>query len=231
MSVKAITIHPSDNLGIALSDLNKGERVTIGEHVTELKHNIEAKHKFALDDFEAGTELFMYGLVVGTAQEKITRGEAITTNNVSHRATGYDIDKQAHTSWTPPSISNFSRKTFKGYHRKDGQVGTDNIWLVFPLVFCENRNIEVMKKAFEKALGYDESDPNELMVDTLVSRYGNGSFSQADVEEVTLKTITSNPKKPVFENVKVRFITHQGGCGGIRQDAETLCKLLAGYIK
>ena len=34
-----------------------------------------------------------------------------------------------------------------------------------------------------------------------------------------------------FPNVDgIRFLTHEGGCGGIRQDAQTLCGLLAGYI-
>ena len=35
----------------------------------------------------------------------------------------------------------------------------------------------------------------------------------------------------LFPNVDgIRFITHEGGCGGIRQDSQTLCGLLAGYI-
>ena len=37
-------------------------------------------------------------------------------------------------------------------------------------------------------------------------------------------------RKSIFDNVKVKFITHQGGCGGIRQDSELLAKLLAGYV-
>ncbi len=35
-----------------------------------------------------------------------------------------------------------------GYHRRDGQVGTANYWLVVPLVFCENRNVNVIRQAF-----------------------------------------------------------------------------------
>ena len=41
-----------------------------------------------------------------------------------------------------------------GYHRADGQVGTRNYWLVLPLVFCENRNVERMREALEEELGY-----------------------------------------------------------------------------
>ena len=35
----------------------------------------------------------------------------------------------------------------------------------------------------------------------------------------------------VFPNIDgIRFLTHEGGCGGTRQDAQALCGLLAGYI-
>ena len=44
-----------------------------------------------------------------------------------------------------------------GYHRADGQVGTRNYWLVLPLVFCENRNVDRMREALEEELGYGNS--------------------------------------------------------------------------
>ena len=35
----------------------------------------------------------------------------------------------------------------------------------------------------------------------------------------------------LFPNVDgIKFLTHDGGCGGTRQDAQALCGLLAGYI-
>ncbi len=227
--IKAITIHEKDNLGVALADLKKGDAIQINHHSVTLIQDISAKHKFALMDFEKGSELFMYGLIVGTANQFIAKGEAITTVNVTHKATGYDLDKQTKFNWQAPDVSKFEGRTFSGYHRNDGQVGTDNIWLVFPLVFCENRNVDVLKKAFERALGYDEQNPYENMVSTLVTHLKNKSVDNA-LETLTLETLEPENKNQVFENVKVRFITHQGGCGGIRQDSDTLCRLLAGYI-
>ena len=44
-----------------------------------------------------------------------------------------------------------------GYHRADGQVGTRNYWIVLPLVFCENRNVDRMREALEEELGYGSS--------------------------------------------------------------------------
>jgi len=44
------------------------------------------------------------------------------------------------------------------YHRADGQVGTRNHWLVIPLVFCENRNVEALRDAFEEELGLRKAE-------------------------------------------------------------------------
>lgn len=227
--MKAITINPTDNLAVALTDLEKGSEVTVNNQSMTLLQVIPAKHKFALENFPKDAVLRMYGLTVGVALIDIKKGEAITTKNVTHKTTGYNLDEKQRFTWTAPDISRFEGRTFNGYHRMDGQVGTDNIWLVFPLVFCENRNIELLKKAFEKPLGYDEQNPFEKMVQKMVSGY---EFDELDeiMDTISLDTFDEQKDAEIFDNVKIRFITHHGGCGGIRQDSDTLCKLLAGYI-
>ncbi|XOV91450.1 MAG: UxaA family hydrolase [Bacteroidota bacterium] len=227
--IQAITINETDNLAVALTDLKAGTEVSVNGIQTKLIHNISAKHKFALYDFAKGDPLTMYGLVVGTANQPIGKGEAITTANVTHMTGGYDLDKQTKYEWQAPDTSRFEGRTFLGYHRNDGQVGTDNIWLVFPLVFCENRNINVLKNAFEKALGYEDDNPYENMVNSLVSSYQQDALDSA-IETVTLESIKPKSKPAIFDNIKIRFITHSAGCGGTRQDSETLCRLFAGYV-
>ncbi|MEQ8878596.1 MAG: UxaA family hydrolase, partial [Cyclobacteriaceae bacterium] len=227
--IQAITINETDNLAVALTDLKAGTDVTVNDIQVKLVNNIPAKHKFALYDFDKGASLTMYGLVVGTANQPIGKGEAITTANVTHMTSGYDLNKQTKYEWQAPDASRFQDRTFMGYHRSDGQVGTDNIWLVFPLVFCENRNVNVLKSAFEKALGYEDNNPYENMVSSLVNHYQQNSLDTA-LDTVTLESVQPKTNQGVFENVKIRFITHQAGCGGTRQDSESLCRLFAGYV-
>ncbi len=225
---KAITINPDDDLAVALTDLKKGESIEVNGSNYDLLDDITTKHKFALKDFNTGDEMHMYGVIVGTATEPIQKGAAVTLQNLSHKSSSYDPSKKTEFQWTAPDISKYEGKTFLGYHREDGQVGTGNYWVVFPLVFCENRNIEAIKKAFVKGLGLEKPDPYTEMVSSLVSQYKSGSLNP---ETITITETTAAPKDQIFENVDgVRFITHQGGCGGIRQDAETLTQLLAGYI-
>lgn len=228
--IEAITIHEKDDVAVALTDLSKGSEVTVNGVKITLAQSIQAKHKFALQDFAQGAEVHMYNVIVGVARYPIGQGEAITTENLTHKAETFSATKSGAFNWASPDVSKWEGKTFDGYHRKDGQVGTGNYWLVFPLVFCENRNIDTIKKAFNKALGFEKEDPYVGLLDQLVHRYETGNLNDDAALDVAVAEPVTRSKK-IFENIDgIRFLTHQGGCGGTRDDAQTLCRLLSGYI-
>ena len=215
-----LTINPSDNVAVALDKLNKGYEVQLDNTTFKLFDDIALKHKFACKDFKPKDEVYMYGVLVGEAIKYIPRGGLLTTENIKHKIQEVQ-GKTASWEWTSPNKTKWHNQTFKGYHRADGQVGTDNIWLFFPLVFCENRNIETLKEIYEKEFNPPEKEPLQELLSQLVS--GKNS------EVLNKKNIP--PKSSQFENIKVRFLSHQGGCGGTRQDAQSLARLLAGYVK
>src|SRR5262249_32155674 len=124
----------------------------------------------------------------------------------------------------------WKQQTFKGFRRSDGQVGTRNHWLVVPLVFCENHNVNYIREAFEKELGFSPDHPYRSQVAEMVKLY-----HASKVEEI--EALRSGPareasgSRKVFPNVDgIKFLTHEGGCGGTREDSDTLCGLIAGYI-
>lgn len=214
---KLIKVNPADNVIVALTDLVQNEQILFEETTVSPTTDVKAKHKIAEKDFAIGNDIIMYGVLVGKAAKPIKKGEVITTENVKHQSEKV-FGKNGNLGWTPPNVDRWKDKTFNGYHRTDGQVGTKNVWLFFPLVFCENKNIEKLKDIFE----------NELMPKKEVS-YKNllrSLIEEKSVEEVSDKKLNEN----LLDNVEVKFINHQGGCGGIRQDSELLAKLLAGYV-
>ncbi|MFC3160790.1 altronate hydrolase [Chryseobacterium arachidis] len=218
MQKKVLKVNPKDNVIVALLDLPAGESVHLdGADYTVVK-DIKAKHKFAAVDFEDGDHIIMYGVIVGKANQSIKKGEVITTENVKHQSAKVE-GKTETLGWTPPNVDKWKDRTFNGYHREDGQVGTENVWLFFPLVFCENKNIETLKDIFEKELLHDKASKHQLLLRSLL----NGGATDVVEEEKEEDT-------RIFKNIDVRFITHQGGCGGIRQDAEALGRLFAGYV-
>ncbi|MGE4513347.1 MAG: UxaA family hydrolase [Chryseobacterium sp.] len=217
MQQKVLKVNPIDNVAVALVDLNRGEIVTLNNLTYNIVKDTKAKHKFVTEDLSEGDPIIMYGVLVGKANQPILKGEVITTENVKHQSAKVE-GKTKTAAWTAPDVEKWKDKTFMGYHREDGQVGTENIWLFFPLVFCENRNVEVLKEIFEKELLFENTSKHQLLLRSLI----NDTETEQPVEEYKYNR--------VFKNIDVKFITHQGGCGGIRQDAEALGRLLAGYV-
>ncbi|QKG53058.1 UxaA family hydrolase [Hymenobacter sp. BRD67] len=223
-------IHPADNVLVALTDLPIGTPVTWDGATVTTTERIPAKHKLALQNLAAGDPVHMYGVLVGKMASPVGRGGLLTTANIRH-ATGSFQEGQHRQSWAQPDVSKFEERTFLGYHRPDGRVGTANYWLVIPLVFCENRNIQVLEEALVNDLGYARRKSYQPQTQALLELMQAGK----SVEEILATDLHSaevnQQKVKPFPNVDgIRFLSHEGGCGGIRQDAQTLCGLLAGYI-
>ena len=230
MKQSILKVHPGDNVLVALRDLQAGESADYAGKTYTVKEFIPAKHKFAEHDFAEGDKILMYGVLVGKAQNAIPAGGLLTTANVKHAASGF-VEAQQHTGWHQPDTAKWAGRTFMGYHREDGSVGTGNYWLVIPMVFCENRNLEVMQEALVKPLGYGRKKTYESKAQQLINLVKNGG----SVEEVLYTEVKDGDalakEERLFPNVDgIKFLIHAGGCGGTRQDAQALCGLLAGYI-
>ena len=163
MSKNFLQIHPNDNILAALQDMKKDFIINFEGKSFPLKNNLAAKHKFALHDFKVGDPIIMYGTLIGKATRPIAQGEGITIDNVVHASSDYNVGEQQ-SHWVAPDISKWKNSTFNGYHRADGSVGTANHWLVIPMVFCENRNVNVLRNTLLNALGYETAQ--DYIIDT-----------------------------------------------------------------
>ena len=229
MQTRVLKLDPRDNVLIALADLNQGEPIQFEGKTYTLVSNVPAKHKFATEDLSVGDDVVMYGVLVGAAVKQIQRGERLTTSNVQHHASAFH-EQSSEYHWTAPDVSRWKERTFLGYYRSDGQVGTRNYWVVVPLVFCENRNIGVLKQAFEEELGFATPQIYRRQVAEFAKLYQEGR-----AEEIQTRVAATNGGDPlrarVFQNIDgIKFLLHEGGCGGTREDANNLCSLIAGYI-
>lgn len=226
---QTLHLHVDDNVVVALADLQLATQVSIADHVLTIRQTVPAKHKIALIRIPQGGTITMYGLKVGRASQTIEAGEILTTRNVRHDAD--TVSRRTHEdTWKSPDVSRWQQRTFEGFHREDGQVGTRNYWLVVPLVFCENRNIGVLKQAFEQGLGFAVPSVYQQQVADLARLYRAG-----DAEQIRTYKAQARKNSPqalrIFSNIDgVKFLLHEGGCGGTRQDAQSLCGLIAGYI-
>jgi altronate hydrolase len=231
MKRKVLKVHPQDNVIVALTDLKKNETVEENGQIYTLQEDIPAKHKFTETALETGDAIKMYGVLVGRAKQPLAAGMRIAVGNVQHAASDFKLAEQRKTAWHTPDVSAWQQRTFQGFHRADGSVGTGNYWLVIPLVFCENRNVDVLREALVEELGYGRPKKYAAFARQLAEQYKRGADAGSILETVYTEKENSAMNARLFENVDgVKFLTHEGGCGGIRQDAQTLCGLLAGYI-
>ena len=226
-----LQIHPKDNVLVALRDLSEYSEIEFAGKTIVLKQTVKAKHKFTIAPMSQDSEVFMYGVLVGKLNHDLDAGVLISTENLRHAAEDFKLGERK-LAWTKPNVQAFEGRTFNGFHRSNGQVGTANYWLVIPLVFCENRNVLTLKAALEEKLGYQvQAKDYSNEVDALISKYKSG----ASVDELMGLDLQANPsdlgKNRLFPQVDgVKFLNHDMGCGGTRMDSDALCGLLAGYI-
>lgn len=219
-----IKLHPTDNILVALQDIEALTKIEFKTLNLVVLERIPAKHKFFMKDLAIGSQVFMYGVLVGITTTNVKQGQLVTIHNLEHAAQPYSY-KGNHYPWLKPDTSKWQDKTFRGYHRTDGSVGTANYWLFIPTVFCENRNLDVIKEALHNELGYAVTDKYKRYTHALLTAYQEGRSID---ENIDLSNSFLAPR--VFKNVDgIKFLNHTGGCGGTRQDAATLQNLLAAY--
>ena len=227
----ALKVHPNDNVYVALADLQPGADIPYNGQNLRVSEAIPAKQKFTPHELGPGDIVRMYGVTVGEATRTIPPGGLLSRANLKHKSDGFDSSNSVY-QWDAPDVSHWEGRTFEGYHRSDGSVGTANTWIFVPMVFCENKNIHVLRDALNKALGYEKTTFYQDYAQNLAKLAGEG----ASLEELKLcfpqeNNTNKSSSQRTFPNVDgVKFLTHNIGCGGTRQDANSLCGLLAGYI-
>ena len=150
-----IRINPADSVVVALRAMKKDEVVEVGNIVVKLKEDVPAGHKILLKDTPAGKDILKYGYPIGHAAIDLEAGQWVNENNLKTNLKG-TLSYEYHPVNEELSIP-LEDKTFKGFVRKNGEVGIRNeVWIV-PTVGCVNgiaeRLAELMnKKRSEKSV-------------------------------------------------------------------------------
>ena len=151
MNTKYLKINPADNVAVAILPLKAGETITVDGQDITLNEDIPAGHKFALKDLAEGENVIKYGYPIGHAREARKQGDWMNENNIKTNLAGL-LDY----TYIPvdASLDIANRKlTFKGYRRKNGDVGVRNeIWII-PTVGCVNGIANQLAENLRKETG------------------------------------------------------------------------------
>ena len=151
-----LKINPADSVVVCLRAMKAGEIVTDGDKEIKLLQDTPAGHKVLLTDKKEGENIIKYGYPIGHAAKNLKAGEWVNENNLKTNLAGtleYTYNPVDEKLNIP-----VENRTFKGYVRKNGDVGIRNeIWIV-PTVGCVNGIAEQLAKRLETETRLDGID-------------------------------------------------------------------------
>lgn len=184
-----IKINDKDNIVIALRDFKMGEHINVDGREVSIKDLIPKGHKIALESLEQGSRIIKYGATIGYAKELIDMGRHVHSHNMKTSLEGileYSYDKRV------VDKDNIKDRglTFKGYKRKNGDIGIRNeLWIV-PTVGCVNGIGEMILKEFKATINPEDIDGMEVF------KHNYGCSQLGDDHQNTVKILGDIVKHP-----------------------------------
>ncbi len=191
----AIRLHPADNVVIALADLAAGTQpLDLG---VPLAGPVPRGHKVAVRAIAAGETVIRYGQIIGVATQPIGPGEHVHSHNLGMGA--HDTDYAFSTDLRPlPAIE--GPRTFDGFRRADGQVGTRNYLGVITSVNCSGSVARFIAEACERE-DWLRDNPAIDGVVPIVHGTGCGMSGKDEGYETLFRTLQGYSRNPNFAGI------------------------------
>lgn len=180
METTYLKINPADNVAVAITPLKSGETITVDGQDIVLKTDIPAGHKVTLTDFNEGDNIIKYGYPIGHATKHVPQGSWISEKEIKTNLAGL-----LEYTYQPAEVAldiPYENRTFKGYRRKNGDVGIRNeIWII-PTVGCVNGIVNQLAETLRR-------ETNEEGIDAIVAFPHNYGCSQLGDDHENTKKI------------------------------------------
>ena len=151
-----LKINPADSVVVCLAPKAKGDIIEVDGKTIVLNQDTPAGHKVLIKDVNQGEDIIKYGYPIGHAKVALKAGDWVNENNLKTNLSG-TLEYTYAPVDQPLSIKNEGR-TFKGYVRKNGDIGVRNeIWIV-PTVGCVNGIAEKLAEQLRKETGEKDID-------------------------------------------------------------------------
>ncbi len=140
---KIMKINEKDNIAVALTDLQKGEILSLDGQTFTVLEDIDKGYKVAFTHIPENSDITKYGLPIGHATKDISPGEYLHTHNIKTNLKGlleYTYNPQLN------DLNKDLNSEFMGYLRENGEVGIRNeIWII-NTVGCVNKTAEILAR-------------------------------------------------------------------------------------
>lgn len=136
METKYLKINSADNVVVAISSINAGEILSIDGCEIKVIEDTPAGHKILLTDLSEGDNIVKYGYPIGHALMALKKGLWVNDTHIKTNLAGL-----LEYTYNPVDVKldiPYEDLKFKGYRRKNGDVGIRNeVWII-PTVGCVN---------------------------------------------------------------------------------------------
>lgn len=178
----AVVVNQLDNVAVVKQAVPAGLLVELLDGSTlELKSEIASGNRFALHNIPEGEHVLQYGQPIGTSHE-IKRGEAVTRSNMTNEVPTVREVPQDLATPAPDYIPAAQRKTFMGFRRADGRIGTRNFLLIVPTSMCASHEALQISTLAEFMTYSRERFPNVDGVSAIPHNKGCGCQDGSPVE-------------------------------------------------
>ncbi|MFN7002231.1 MAG: UxaA family hydrolase [Roseinatronobacter sp.] len=193
--VRAIKLHESDTIVVALDDIPQG--TTLPQYGVTTRQAIPSGHKIALCDHAPGVPVRRYGQMIGTATEAIAQGDHVHSHNL-----GMGDHRQDHAFGADcrPLQPADADRSFMGFHREDGKVGTRNYLGILTSVNCSGSVARFIAEAAERE-GLLDAFPNVDGIVPVVHGTGCGMSSQNEGYRALYRTIAGYAQNANFGGI------------------------------
>ena len=215
-----LRLHADDNILVARAEVSAGASISDSPHGFTASERIELGHKVASKPISAGEPIRKYGQVIGFAIESIQAGEWVHVHNVEPGDLDLDYAFSADVPAPPAPISG---RTFRGYRRADGRVGTRNYLGIVSTVNCSATASKYVARAFDE--GLLEDYPNIDGIVPLVHQGGCAMQFGGDDHQQLARTLAGFARHPNIGGYLVLGLGCETGQGSFLVDNHGLVQL------
>jgi altronate hydrolase len=167
---KAVLLRADDNVAVAARPIPRGFVLSLGTLEVEAREPIGLGHKVAVRDVPKGEPVRKYGQIIGFASQAIPAGSHVHVHNL--KADLFERD-YAFATERPPVPAPDRPRTFRGFLRPDGRVGTRNHIAVISTVNCSASTSRYIAERFRDG-GWKAEFPNVDGVFAITHKGGCG---------------------------------------------------------
>lgn len=214
LAAVAVVLDPADHIAVVKGPLSAGTVLRTREGRIELRQPVPAGHKVALRPVAVGEPVRRYGQVIGFATARIEPGEHVHVHNLGVGAGTLALDYAFCSERTPVEVVPLrKRRTFLGFRRPDGRVGTRNYVAVLASVNCSSSATRQIAQRFS-GTGALARYPNVDGVIALPVKGGCGAHigsHDLQVLQRTLRGVVDHPNVAAYVVVSLGCEVNEPG--------------------